>query len=786
MLKSNTPPSIENLENLPVPPPRRQLPPEDNISTNSATIGTALPEDISLIEQGGQQAVEKVSNENEGGISPIKQKNQQLREEVKNEENTNCSSNVYEDTGKNQQHNEEVNDKSVDHSGKTLCDNKSTDGATTNPSLSRNMSSVEPEGWQAPAPPVRSPSTKLTTPQKPPRRSQSTALTTLTISPEQSKGQLSNYIDSSCYKNGTQESSEPAFLLNSQGQADTTETSSAPSEISPVSTIQTVQQINLTGENSNQPQEPIYNEPWEFVNPHIANVLNTTRRNKQPEKVLSRKEQTEFISQDERDCAIHYVPRYKQFFNDSAISLPSDSLKQLNMSHSKIEMYGASSMDSLNKPVIRSALVNIQKVPSTDTQTEHLTYSSLADSGYQDRSAGLTQRHRSSSMYSIINPEYATIHTPPPEGNDNKLYSTPVRLPNERNNTVDTEWKSINAINSNSSPSNNMPPCKSPTKISTSIKRALQQRNFIIPVLITTALWLSASLIYWYKSSGIFKIFLDKNLFSYFLTAENITNYQNCLIICTAIIPLIVSLLLTGYLTYRAAQNIEECRIQKGHYNDLSSSYNDIIEDIFELHKERAIKSIVLEYSDNTMAKIDFSTWEKYSGGWVCVNKEFAHTAIKPKLLINNKSLFTSALALFIITDVFLPTNLGLYIINGNISLFHSYPNMPSTCSIILSGLVVVAVELLVLGTLYYSYNNEIGYCSAVHAADHKTISKPAEVNKLIKEAIMTSPDNTESILDVARKSSHKQADKIFSQELKQVTISSHGSTIQSIYNIDG
>ncbi|WP_338406523.1 MULTISPECIES: hypothetical protein [unclassified Wolbachia] len=269
-------------------------------------------------------------------------------------------------------------------------------------------------------------------------------------------------------------------------------------------------------------------------------------------------------------------------------------------------------------------------------------------------------------------------------------------------------------------------------------KYAMQQKGFIIFGASAIILSISAALLY----------LQDKAKFIAFFT--NSPKYITIPVIALA------ALLAIGPIFFATRQFIdtEEHSIQK-------KGADEILAEVLEHQpKDKAIKSVRLEYSNGTHSNFVLNAWEAKQG-FTNIDEKVITRTNKIKSVINDRPLFTALLTGVITANIAFP--LGLLAIHGVNGVQKFYQN-PLTNNIGLSLLIgsgILALSIICLGVHYYRKTNCTNLIYSQEKIDTESVNK-----KFIEEI---KQERTEVLGE-----NHSKDAKRSSLTLEQVVVQSH------------
>ncbi|MDR2831649.1 MAG: hypothetical protein LBV62_01910 [Rickettsiales bacterium] len=268
------------------------------------------------------------------------------------------------------------------------------------------------------------------------------------------------------------------------------------------------------------------------------------------------------------------------------------------------------------------------------------------------------------------------------------------------------------------------------------VKYAMQQKGFII---------FSASAII-FGISTVSVYLQDKEKFIALVT--NSPNYITIPVIALA------SLLAISPIFYAIKQfrNTEEYQIQ-------GKNADGILDEVLKHQPEdKAIKSVRLEYSNNTHSNFIFNAWES-KNDFINIDEKVISRTNKIKSVINNRPLFTALLTGVVAANIALP--LGLLAIHGVNGVQKFYQN-PLTNNIELLLLIgSVALLVVCLSVHYYNKTNCTNLIYSQEKIDPKKVNE-----KLIGEV---KQERTKVLEE-----NHSKDAKCSNLTLEQVVVQSH------------
>lgn len=266
----------------------------------------------------------------------------------------------------------------------------------------------------------------------------------------------------------------------------------------------------------------------------------------------------------------------------------------------------------------------------------------------------------------------------------------------------------------------------------------MQQKGFIIFGASAIILSISAALLY----------LQDKAKFIAFFT--NSPKYITIPVIALA------ALLTIGPIFFATRQFIdtEEHSIQK---KDADKILAEVLE---HQSKDKAIKSVRLEYSNGTHSNFVLNAWEAKQG-FINIDEKVVSRTNKIESVINNRPLFTTLLTGVVAANVALP--LLLYAEGGvnNVQKFYQNPLTNNIGLSLLIGSGILALFIVGFGIHYYRKTN----CTNLIYSQEEI--KTESVNKELIEEIKRERTN------VLEENHGKDAKRI-SLTLEQVVVQSH------------
>uniref|UniRef100_A0A1A9VJS9 NAD(+) kinase n=1 Tax=Glossina austeni TaxID=7395 RepID=A0A1A9VJS9_GLOAU len=244
-------------------------------------------------------------------------------------------------------------------------------------------------------------------------------------------------------------------------------------------------------------------------------------------------------------------------------------------------------------------------------------------------------------------------------------------------------------------------PSKKTNRIWPRAKYAMQQKGFIIFTATAIILSTSAALVY----------LQDKAKFIAFFT-----NSPKCITI--PVIALAALLAISPiFFAIKQFRNTEEHHIQK-------EDANEILAEVLEHQpKDKAIKSVRLEYSNGTHSNFVLNAWES-KNDFINIGEKVVSRTNKIESVINDRPLFTALLASVIAANVALP--LWLLATNGVNGVQKFYQN-PLTNDIGLSLLIgsgILTLSIICLSVHYYRKTNCTNLIYSQEEVDTKSVNE--------------------------------------------------------------
>ncbi|WP_265021688.1 HAD family hydrolase [Wolbachia endosymbiont (group A) of Icerya purchasi] len=269
-------------------------------------------------------------------------------------------------------------------------------------------------------------------------------------------------------------------------------------------------------------------------------------------------------------------------------------------------------------------------------------------------------------------------------------------------------------------------------------KYAMQQKGFIIFGASAIILSISAALLY----------LQDKAKFIAFFT--NSPKYITIPVIALA------ALLAIGPIFFATRQFIdtEEHSIQK---KDADKILAEVLE---HQPKDKAIKSVRLEYSNGTHSNFVLNAWEAKQG-FTNIDEKVITRTNKIKSVINDRPIFTALFTGVVAANIALP--LWLYAEGGvnNVQKFYQNPLTNNIGLLLLIGSGILALSIICLGVHYYRKTN----CTNLIYSEGEI--DPKDVNGKFIEEIKRERTNVLG-------ENHSKDAKRSSLTLEQVVVQSH------------
>ncbi len=269
-------------------------------------------------------------------------------------------------------------------------------------------------------------------------------------------------------------------------------------------------------------------------------------------------------------------------------------------------------------------------------------------------------------------------------------------------------------------------------------KYAMQQKGFIIFGASAIILSISAALLY----------LQDKAKFIAFFT--NSPKYITIPVIALAALLAISPI----FFAIKQFRNTEEHSIQK-------EDANEILADVLEHQpKNKAIKSVRLEYSNGTHSNFVLNAWEAKQG-FTNIDEKVITRTNKIKSVINDRPIFTAIFTGVVAANIALP--LLLYAEGGvnNIQKFYQNPLINNIGLSLLIGYGILALSIICLGVHYYRKTNCTNLIYSQEKIDTESVNK-----KFIEEI---KQERTEVLGE-----NHSKDAKRSSLTLEQVVVQSH------------
>ncbi|WP_353276145.1 hypothetical protein [Wolbachia endosymbiont (group A) of Pipizella viduata] len=281
-------------------------------------------------------------------------------------------------------------------------------------------------------------------------------------------------------------------------------------------------------------------------------------------------------------------------------------------------------------------------------------------------------------------------------------------------------------------------PSKKTNRFLPRAKYAMQQKGFVIFGASAIILSTSAALVY----------LQDKAKFIAFFT--NSPKYITIPVIALAALLAISPI----FFAIKQFRNTEEHSIQK-------EDANEILADVLEHQpKNKAIKSVRLEYSNGTHSNFVLNAWEA-KNNFINIDEKVVGRTNKIESVINNRPLFTALLTGVVAANIALP--LLLYAEGGvnNIQKFYQNPLTNNIGLSLLIGSGILALSIICLGVHYYRKTNCTNLIYSQEKIDTESVNK-----KFIEEI---KQERTEVLGE-----NHSKDAKRSSLTLEQVVVQSH------------
>lgn len=269
-------------------------------------------------------------------------------------------------------------------------------------------------------------------------------------------------------------------------------------------------------------------------------------------------------------------------------------------------------------------------------------------------------------------------------------------------------------------------------------KYAMQQKGFIIFSATAIMLGTSAALLY----------LQDKAKFIAFFT--NSPKYITIPVIALAAVLAISPILF-------AIKQFRETAEHKTQGKDADEILADVLE---HQPKNKAIKSVRLEYSNGTHSNFVLNAW-KAKNNFINIDEKVVSRTNKIESVINNRPLFTALLTGVVAANIALP--LLLYAEGGvnNIQKFYQNPLTNNIGLSLLIGSGILALSIICLGVHYYRKTNCTNLIYSQEKIDTESVNK-----KFIEEI---KQKRTEVLGE-----NHSKDAKRSSLTLEQVVVQSH------------
>lgn len=269
-------------------------------------------------------------------------------------------------------------------------------------------------------------------------------------------------------------------------------------------------------------------------------------------------------------------------------------------------------------------------------------------------------------------------------------------------------------------------------------KYAMQQKGFIIFTATAIILSTSAALLY----------LQDKEKFIAFFT--NSPKYITIPVIALAALLAISPIL----FAIRQFRDTAEHKTQE-------KNADGILDEVLKHQPEnKAIKSVRLEYNNNTHSNFIFNAWES-KNDFINIDEKVISRTNKIESVINNRPLFTALLTGVVAANIALP--LLLYAEGGvnNIQKFYQNPLINNIGLSLLIGSGILALSIICLGVHYYRKTNCTNLIYSQEKIDTESVNK-----KFIEEI---KQERTEVLGE-----NHSKDAKRSSLTLEQVVVQSH------------
>lgn len=351
--------------------------------------------------------------------------------------------------------------------------------------------------------------------------------------------------------------------------------------------------------------------------------------------------------------------------------------------------------------------INVPRESITETNK-------TADDGYLDKVGKWINEPTHQNLQDIKSP--STFPTPPPSYKSKE----------------DSEESS--SLNSDIGSTTN----KKTNRIWPRAKYAMQQKGFVIFSATAIVLSTSAALVYLQDKAKFIAFFANSPLYT--------------------IVPIIAGASLLAmspmFLGIKQFVNTEE-------YQTQGKNADEILAEVLEYQpKDKAIKSVRLEYSNGTHSNFVLNAWEA-KNDFINIDEKVVNRTNKIESVINNRPLFTTLLTGVGAASVALP--LGLLATHGVNGVQKFYQN-PLISNIGLSLLIssgILVLSMICLGVHYYRKTN----CTNLIYSQEKI--DPESVNKELIEEIKR---ERTSVLG----ENHSKDAKRISLTLERVVVQSH------------
>ncbi|WP_250295946.1 hypothetical protein [Wolbachia endosymbiont of Oedothorax gibbosus] len=394
-----------------------------------------------------------------------------------------------------------------------------------------------------------------------------------------------------------------------------------------------------------------------------------------------------------------------------------------------------------NRTSISGTLLNLDTIvpPSPPSKTKdgptHVDASPILasssskdslDSGIDNQSPGM---RRSVSKETVFDPPWDKKES---EKNFYEKLS-------QHSNSLDTSLTTLPPyVSTNDSEESLLSESKKTNRIWPRAKYAMQQKGFVIFSATAIVLSTSAALVYLQDKAKFIAFFANSPLYT--------------------IVPIIAGASLLAispmFLGIKQFVNTEE-------YQTQGKNADEILAEVLECQpKDKAIKSVRLEYSNGTHSNFVLNAWEA-KNDFINIDEKVVNRTNKIESVINNRPLFTTLLTGVGAASVALP--LGLLATHGVNGVQKFYQN-PLISNIGLSLLIssgILALSIICLGVHYYRKTN----CTNLIYSQEKI--DPESVNKELIEEIKR---ERTSVLG----ENHSKDAKRISLTLERVVVQAH------------